>query len=145
MVHFHALNYTIRACRFFDVFAMHQAYRRPTSERSPSRKAFIARYGCHNSIILLLIESDFHDAALEHEEQVVGKNRLIMSLTIPVSRGFAGINCMTVCEALRAPFQSLWVFANIMTFSQVIQTSTMCDFQLPVVIESPILGRVDMK
>jgi hypothetical protein len=116
----------------------------PTSERSPSRKALIARYGCHNSIIFLFIGSDFHDAALEHEEQVVGKNKLIMSLTISVSRGFAGINCMAVCAALRAAFQSLWVFVNRMTFSQVIQASMMCDFQSFVVIKSPILGRVNL-
>lgn len=96
--------------------------------------------------MLLLIESDSHDATLEHEEQTVGRNRLIItSSAIRVSRGLAGMNCMTVCEAVRAALQSSWVFVNRMTFSQVTQASTMCDIHSSDVIGSPILGRVDMK
>jgi hypothetical protein len=94
--------------------------------------------------MLLLIEIDSQDAILEHEEQVVGRNRLtIMSSSFRVSRGLADINDIAVREASRAPVQDSWILVHRTTSSQATQASTMCDFHSSNESGSTILGRVD--
>ena len=64
----------------------------------------IARYGCHVSNKALLMKTESHEVGWSHEEQIVGKNGLII-LSGPFRESSSRVsNCMTFCEFPRAAF-----------------------------------------
>jgi hypothetical protein len=86
----------------------------------------------------LLIKSDVYDVALSHEAQTVGKNGLIIPSPIFRVLSSGVTSCITFYEASQAAVICLSALVNKMTFSQVIQASTICVFHSNVDVASPI-------